>query len=58
MLAGRADIDIWAVNVTTSHCSAMTLAMSVSAVLVAAAAAVTLLLPGRTALRPAPAPEA
>ena len=37
--------------------AAMVTAMSVSAVLVAITAIVTLLLPGRTALRPAPVPE-
>jgi EmrB/QacA subfamily drug resistance transporter len=41
-----------------TYVTAMVLAMSVSAVLVAATAAVTLLLPGRAALRPAPVPEA
>jgi hypothetical protein len=40
------------------YVTAMVLAMSVSAVLVAATAAVTLLLPGRAARRPAPVPEA
>jgi len=41
-----------------TYVTAMVLAMSVSAILVAAAAAVTLLLPGQTAIRPAPVPEA
>jgi len=41
-----------------TYVTAMVLAMSVSAVVVAAAAAVTLLLPHRAALRPAPVPEA